>query len=214
MKKINLAIFILVIAVLLSAAALSLEPIINILSKTSQVTPGISVEEKNTCTTEFYNDVQDVFGACTYYNNRTSCLNTTGPNTACSTQQSTWAFSCKTGENIVTKNKTTCKANDEFLITIDQGNAVLKKKIDYSEWGPCIHSQENINGNSCLVVTCVSLYDGAHKGQFTDCNGGKSCQRFEICDGSIKSFYKNSREEFTQDDPSFYMPKLEVSEWQ
>ena len=64
------------------------------------------------------------------------------------------------------------------------------------------------------MVRWVSLYDGAHKGQFTDCNGGKSCQKFEICDGSIKTFYKNSREGFVADDPSFYLNKLALKEVQ
>ena len=110
--------------------------------------------------------------------------------------------------NIIGKDKTECKPNDEFIISIDRGAATLKKQIDFSDWGPCVYEEQN----SCLVVTCVSRYDGAHRGQFTDCKGGKSCQRFEICDNSIKTFYKNSREDFVADDPSFHLNKLSVKE--
>lgn len=209
MKKINVFVITLVMAILLSITALSqLSPITNIVSKITQATPAISLEEKETCTTTFYDEVQDIYGNCIYYHNYTSCLNTSGENTYCSLKQTTRNFQCKTGEVTVAKNSTECKPNDKFVISINQGTATLKKQIDYSEWGPCIHSQEN----NCLIVTCVSNDDGAFKGQFTDCKGGKSCQRFEICDNSIKTFYKNSREGFAEDDPSFYLNKLPLAE--
>lgn len=209
MKKIKVFLLIIVIAVLLSITALSqLNPIINIKSKISQITPTINLEETETCKTTFYDEVQNIYDNCIYYNNFTTCLNTSGPNTACSLQQNTWTFQCKTGEVTFLRNTTECKPNKEFIISIDQGTAVLKKQIDYSEWGPCIYNAEN----SCLIVTCVSNDDGAFKGQFTDCRGGKSCQRFEICDNSIKTFYKNSREDFVENDPSFYLPKLPIKE--
>ncbi len=209
MKKINIFAVMFVIAILLSIVALSqLSPITNIVSKINQITPTISLEEKETCITSFYNEVQDLYGNCVYYHNYTRCLNTSGPNTDCSLQQDLQNFRCKTGEITVTNNKTECKPNDEFIISIDQGTAVLKKQIDFSDWGPCVYSEEN----SCLIVTCVSRYDGAHKGQFTDCKGGKSCQRFEICDNSIKTLYRNSREDFVENDPSFYLNKLALKE--
>lgn len=213
MKKINLFIAILVIAALLSMGVLSqLSPISSIKTKTAQITPTISLEEKDTCTTTFYDEVKDVIGSCIYYYNYTFCSNVSGANTGCSLQQTTRNFQCKTGEITVTKNTTECKPNDEFVISINQGAATLKKQLDYSNWGPCVYSQETINSNSCLVVTCVSLYDGAHNGQFIDCRGGKSCQRFEICDNNIKTTYKNSREDFVTEDPSFHLGKLALGE--
>lgn len=209
MKKINLFVLIVVIVVLLSIAALSqLNPIIKTVKDVNQITPTISLEERSICTTKFYEEVEDIYGDCIYYNNQTSCLNTSGPNTGCSTEQNTLTFRCKTGENIIKSNKTECKPDDKFIISIDKGAAVLKKQIDFSDWGPCIYEEEN----NCLVVTCVSNDDGAFKGQFTDCKGGKSCQRFEICDDSIKTFYKNSRYDFVEEDPSFYLPKLGLGE--
>jgi len=213
MKKINLFIAIFVIAILLSIGALSQSsPLSKIVSKISQITPTISLEERDTCATVFYDEVQDVIGTCIYYHNYTSCLNTTGPNTACSSKQDQIGSQCKTGQVTVPKNRTECKPNDEFIISIDQGAATLKKQIDFSDWGPCVYSQETINSNSCLVVTCVSLYDGAHQGKFIDCKGGKSCQRFELCDNSVKTLYKNSREDFVEQDDSFHLSKLALTE--
>ncbi len=206
MKKFNLIVSVLVIAVVMSVAVLS--QITSIASKTNQITPTISLEEKETCTTTFYDEVQNVYGTCVDYYNITSCLNSSGPNTGCSSQPGSRNFSCKTGQATVTKNSTDCTPNDNFIISIDDGTAVLKRQIDFSTWGPCIYNEEN----NCLIVTCVSNDDGAFRGKFTDCKGGKSCQRFEICDSSIKTLYKNSREGFSENDPSFYLNKLAVQE--
>lgn len=211
MKQTKLAIAVFVIISLLSITALSQSPMTNIISKTTKITPAISLEENDICTTTFYDEIQDIYGNCVYYSNITSCLNTSGPNTGCSVQQSTLNYQCKTGSTTSTKNTTECKAND-YIISMGQGAATLKKQIDYYDWGPCIYSQENIAGNNCLIVTCVSNDDGAFKGQFTDCNAGKSCQRFEICDNGIKTLYKNSREGFVQDDLSFFTAKLGIKE--
>src|SRR3989338_6480302 len=148
MKKINIFVLVIAVAVLLSITVLSqLSPIVKTVTKTSQITPTISLEEKDTCTTKFYDEVQDIYGNCVYYYNYTTCLNTTGPNTGCSLQQESKNYECKTGEITVTKNTTECRPNDDFIISIDQGAATLKKQIDYSDWGPCIYSQENLNGN-------------------------------------------------------------------
>ena len=194
---------VLVLAILL-ASILAL----TVASQISQITNTISVEEAKTCTTSFYDEVQNVYSNCIYYHNYTSCLNASGPNTACSLKQDTWNFQCKTGEVIIARNTTECKPDNKFAISIDQGTAVLKKQLDYSEWGPCIYQAQN----NCLIITCVSRYDGAHKGKFTDCKGGKSCQRFEICDNSIKTLYKNSREDFIEYDATFYLPELALKE--
>jgi len=209
MKKAYILAIILVVGILLSAAALSqINPIKDTATKINTITPTINLEQKETCTTTFYDEVQEIYGNCIYYHNYTSCLNTSGQNTDCSLQQDTKSFRCKTGESIITQNKTECAPDGKFIISIDKGAAVLKKQIDFSDWGPCVYNEED----NCLIVTCVSRYDGAHKGQFTDCKGGKSCQRFEICDNSINTLYKNSREGFVENDPSFYLNRLSIQE--
>jgi len=120
MKKINLFIALFVTAVLLSIGVLSqLSPISNIISKTTQVTPTISLEERDTCTTTFYDEVQDVIGTCTHYYNYTHCTNSSGPNTGCSLQQEIRNLECKTGQTTITKNTTECKPNEEMFVYLD-----------------------------------------------------------------------------------------------
>ena len=177
-------------------------------SQISQVTDKISVEEVKTCNTVFYDEVQNIYGKCIYYYNYTSCLNTSGKNTDCSINQKAFNFTCKTGEVIVNKNKTDCQPPSKFIVFVTKGTATEKKEIDFSSWGPCIYSTEN----SCLIVTCQSIYDGANDGQFHGCKGGTSCQKFQICDDKIKVFYKNSREDFVEYDPTFYLSKLALKE--
>ena len=117
MKKINIFVVMFVIAVLLSIGVFSqLNPIINIVNKKSQITPTISLEEKETCTTKFYDEVQDVYGNCVYYHNYTDCLNTSGPNTDCSLQQDTWDFRCRIGEKVITKNKTDIRGRISLIL--------------------------------------------------------------------------------------------------
>lgn len=205
MKKIM--VLAVVIAVLLSITALSQAPITNIVSKTSQVTPTISLNETETCTTSFYNEAQNVYSSCFYYLNSTGCLNTTGPNTDCSITQSQFNYSCKTGEITVTKNTTECKSNDKFIVSIDKGTAIEKKKVDFSDWGVCVNNTEN----GCLAITCGTLKGGsARNGIFNGCDGGKSCQKFLFCDDSTKILYKASRNDFVEYDPTFHLNPLIV----
>ena len=181
---------------------------ITVASQINQLAPNISLEEKETCHIAYNNNTQYIYSSCNYYHNYTYCSNISGQNTGCSLQQKVKNFSCQTGEQIVTNNEKICNPNKEFIITINQNNAIFKKQIDFSDWGACVYNAEN----NCLIVTCVSNEDGAFQGKFTDCNGGKSCQKFQICDNSIKVFYKNSREGFVADDPTFYLSQLALKE--
>ena len=212
MNKTTIAIVVVLSFAFLSLFAASqldeLLPIVEVERIQSFISANMDLIEEETCTTTFYEEDEPIMDTCTSYRNYTSCLNTTGPNTACSAEQSISNYSCQTGTVTSTKNRTECVPNKEFIIEITEGEATLRKKIDYSDWGPCV---QEIQGN-CLVVTCVSYYDGAHNGEFTDCNGGKSCQRFEICDGEVTTTYKNSRDDFTSDDPTFYLGRLQVQE--
>ena len=213
MKKIIFA-----IAVLLGIAVLSLmaasqlsgqDPLVETESTFTYINPALDLKETSTCTTTFFEEMQPVYGNCTFYLNSTSCLNASGPNTTCNQEQSAYDYQCQTGTSTVTKNSTICTPNKEFILEFkNETTTILRKRIDYSDWGPCITDIQDY----CLIVTCVSLYDGAHNGQFTDCRGGKTCQRFEICDDSIRTAYKNSLEEFVENDPTFYYKKLQIEE--
>src|SRR3989338_6358250 len=192
MKKMIIALA-LVIGVLLSITALSQAPITSVVSKISQVTPTISLNETEACTTSFYNEIESIYGNCIHYLNSTGCLNTTGPNTDCSVAQEVINFSCKTGEISVTKNITECESNGKFIASIDKGSAIEKKEVDFSNWGVCVNNTEN----NCLAITCGTLKGGsARNGIFNGCDGGKSCQKFLFCGDGTKVLYKASRNGF------------------
>ena len=199
MKKFSLVSILVSVLTIISLAALS---------QISQLTPNISLEEKSTCNIVYINNTQFIYGTCNYYYNYTYCSNVSGPNTGCSLQQQINNLSCKNGEQIINVNETICKPNNEFIITINQNNAILKKQIDFSDWGACIYNEEN----NCLIVTCQSIYDGANDGKFHGCKSGTSCQKFEICENSVRTFYKNSKNEFVQEDPTFHLNKLPLKE--
>lgn len=97
---------------------------------------------------------------------------------------------------------------NKFVVSLTKGGVVEKKEIDFSAWGVCVNSTEN----NCLIVTCQSKYDGANDGQFHGCKSGTTCQKFQICDNSIRTFYKNSRNDFVSEDPTFHLPKLAYRE--
>ena len=209
----SIALFLLLIALLTLTAISQISGLgqpsnVEVKSQITQATDKINIEQKQFCTITPYEEIQDVYSNCFYYHNYTSCVNTTGANTDCSLQQDILAYKCKTGEASVAKNETRCNPENKFVFSINQWNMEIRKQIDFSDWGPCIYSTEN----NCLIVTCVSNEDGAFKGQFTDCKGGKSCQKFVICDDSIKTFYKNSREDFVESDPTFFLNKLAIQE--
>ncbi|MBI1935983.1 hypothetical protein HYS31_06090 [Candidatus Woesearchaeota archaeon] len=169
----------------------------------------ISLEEKKSCITRFYDEVQPIIGNCIHYYNYTRCLNITGPNTGCSLQQAQISYSCKTGEIIIKKNSTECKPLDKFVVTANNGALIQKKEIDFSSWGTCVNNTEN----GCLAITCGTLKGGsARNGIFNGCDGGKQCQKFIFCGDGTKILYKAARNSFVSQDPTFRISPLEIKE--
>ena len=158
------------------------------LSQISQVTDAITIEEKQDCTTTFYNKTENVYGYVTKTRNTYgTCFNPANQSYHLCINGTEFYQSYEPVDTIVVlKNTTECQKSNSYLISISKDNVVAKKELDFSSFGPCIYATEN----NCLVVTCVSKYDGAHKGQFTDCTGGKSCQKFEICNDKARVLYK------------------------
>ncbi|MBI5133625.1 MAG: hypothetical protein HZA83_02830 [Thaumarchaeota archaeon] len=178
-------------------------------SQISQVTNTIGVEELQVCTTSSYDEIQPVFGNCIHYHNYTSCLNTSGANTACSLQQTQRNFTCKTGQLTITRNTTKCKPLNKFVVSINKGAIAEKKEIDFSSWGVCVNATEN----GCLAITCGTLQGGsARNGVFNGCDGGKSCQKFLFCQDGINILQKASRNNFVEYDPTYHLPELVIRE--
>src|SRR3989338_8483311 len=208
MKKIALVFIGMALAVLLSLGVLSqLSPLTYSETSVEQATDEISVEERQDCTMEFYTEIADVIDTCNYYHNYSVCTNASGTGTGCIAQQRIQPFSCKTGQTASLRNQTSCTSQQKIYIEVEGDESTLAKELDYSFFGPCVREVEN----ECLVITCVSYYDGAHNGQFTDCLGGKSCQKTVICEDGTSVYYKNGGE-FKREDPAFFLEKMELEE--
>lgn len=176
--------------------------------KTTKATDKIDFGNLQDCKTISYNETQDVYGNVTKYG-YTRCLNPSNQSYYdCLNESDTYQSYEVIGRTTIPKTREECVDKNAFQISIKRKNEIINKEIDFSGWGACIHETKD----NCLIVTCVSLYDGAHNGKFTNCNGGKSCQRFEICENSIETYYKNSREDFVEYDPTFFLNKLEMAE--
>lgn len=178
--------------------------------KTTYVNDKISFDEKQDCTVSYYNATVNVYNNVSRIRDTyTKCYN--APNQSyykCANGTETYQSYEVIGSQVVLKNNTNCGRTKSYTISINRKNDAKKFELDFSSWGACVQNIED----ECLVVTCVSLYDGAHKGQFTDCKGGKSCQKFRICENEIKVLYKNSWEQFAEEEPTFYLNKLELKE--
>ncbi len=148
------------------------------------VIDGITVNEMQDCTTEFYDAIEgifgnvtrqrDIFGNCVFYNNYTLCLNTSGANTDCSSQQSTYNFSCvtgtetyqnyeKIGENIVAKSRQIC---------IDAAFKINDKLINYSKFGWNCERTD-------YIIFCDAPHQSNKNGK---CESGERCAQFDIRD--------------------------------
>lgn len=160
------------------------------------VDDNVIVNEIEDCSTEFYDEIEDVFdnvtrdrdvyGSCVYYNNYTTCLNSTGPDTDCSAEQLTYDFTCtigtesyqsyeKVSEKTVQKSKTTCNKRG-YTIDIAGSN----KKIDFAKAGYYC----SLDGN---ILTCDSVHDGNGDGI---CKSGETCIKFEITSKGINTISK------------------------
>jgi len=55
-------------------------------------------------------------------------------------------------------------------------------------------------------VICDSKYDGNNDGI---CQSGESCVKFVVTQDKVERYLKNSQEEFTAEDESFFLEKLD-----
>ena len=210
-KALALAILIISLLAITVASQISLnDKDINEQINLTHVNDKIAIEEKQQCTIKYYNETvyfyeyvprtKEIYGMCRNATNQSNyvCVNST---------ESYQSYEV-TGSELVLRNRTECTSQNIYTILINNHGNIRKKQIDFSDWGPCVFNEEN----DCLIVTCQSIYDGANDGRFHNCRDGTSCQRFEICDGSIKTLYKNSRVDFVEDDPTFILNKLILEE--
>lgn len=202
---------VIVLVLLVSALALAVaSQDVQEFYKTTVINDKISFDEKQDCTISYHNSTENIYGNVSRIRDTyTTCYN--APNQSyyqCVNGTENYQSYEVIGSQTVLKNNTNCGATKSYTISVQRKNDVKKYELDFPSWGACVQNVES----DCLVVTCVSLNDGAHKGQFVDCKGGKSCQKFRICENDIKVYYKNSWDQFVDEDPTFYLNKLELKE--
>src|SRR3989344_462223 len=170
----------------------------------------LSVEQKQDCTTTYYNvdepvydyatRAKDTYGTC--FNSENSshyrCVNGTED----------YQVYERTGTQTVLRNNTDCKTTS-FVVSVDKGLVTDRKEIDFSSWGVCVQKEEN----DCIVVLCGTQRGGsAWKGEFIGCDGGKQCKKFLFCGNEVKVYEKGSGPEFLNEDPTYRLPSLNLKE--
>lgn len=192
MKKLrNLLILVTILAVL-SIAAYGV-------SKITQVTDDIGLEEITDCKTVYWDESVDVYGNCTQYYNTTVCDES---NTTCQEVEQSYNYTCKTGSQTVQKSKEVCE-DKEMRVTLDRVGEDEEYLLEYGKWGKCSYEAED----ETLIITCDSKYDGNNDGI---CTSGESCTQFRITKDSIKRMIKNSRDDFAEHDSSFFLEELSM----
>lgn len=194
--KIKTGLIIVFVLATLSIAAYSV-------SKITQVTNDISLEDIKDCKTVYWDETEDVYGICTDYYNTTVC-DDEPLNTSCHIEEKSYNYTCKTGTKTVQKSREECRET-EMNIAVDALSGTKNYKLEYGEWGKCSYETEG----QTLVITCDSKNDGNNDGI---CHPGESCIQFKVTKDSIQRLEKNSRMDFIEEDSTFFLEKLSMEE--
>jgi len=173
------------------------------LSKITQITGDISLEEVKDCKTIYWNETKDVYGTCTQPYTATVC-DDEPLNTSCHTEERYYSDWCKTGTNITEKSREECR-DMEMQVMIDKLRGTENYKLEYGGWGKCSYTTES----ETLIITCDSKLDGNNDGI---CKPGESCIQFRITKDSTQRLVKNSRYDWVENDETFFLEKLELEE--
>jgi len=193
-KKIIVLAFLIVIA--LSAVAYGGNKVI-------EATEDITLEEIETCKTNYWNETQIVYGECIRYSEETVC-NDAPLNTSCHVSEVSSGYQCRKDDEIVERSEELCSYSG-IEITIDKFIGSDKLMLDYGDWGKC--SQDVVEDR--VLITCDSKYDGNNDGI---CTSGESCMQFEVTKGQVKKMMKNSRADFVEKDKTFFLEELDMKE--
>jgi len=171
-------------------------------SSKEQLTTDISLEKIEECKTVYWDEEQSIYSTCTDNYLETVC-DDPPLNTSCSSVEKSYSYQCRNGTKTVTKSKEVCN-DKEFKVTV--GTQTKKDYLlEYGEWGKC--SYDTINDE--LIIVCDSKYDGNNDGK---CKSGESCIQFKVTKDSVTRLVKNSQEQFTETDESFFLEKLSLNE--
>ncbi|MCK5282921.1 MAG: hypothetical protein KAK00_05925 [Nanoarchaeota archaeon] len=195
MKIKNLAIIV-VVLIVLSIAAYSIAK-----SNKISLTDDISIEDVKDCETVYWNEEEPVYGTCTYSHTFEVC-DDEPLNESCTIKEEIYDYRCQKGTETVQKSREVCK-DKEILLTVDKLTGTENYKLEYAGWGKCSYETEG----ETAVITCDSRYDGNNDGI---CKPGESCIQFRVTKDGIQRLVKNSRNDFVEEDNTFFLEKLEM----
>jgi len=157
----------------------------------------ISLAEVKDCKTVEWETEEPVYGTCTQETLQTVCTDEP-KNESCQQQTLSQEYSCQTGTKTVEHSEEVCEPK-AIEITKEFNDVITEKgRINFKEWGKCSYEKEEI--------ICDSKFDGNNDGI---CQSGESCIKFVITANGVKRYVKNSRDDFVEEDSSFFLEKLE-----
>ncbi len=180
---------------LISVLALSLIAIA--IAQTNKITMKVIKD----CKTIEWETEEPVYGMCQREYIQTVC-DDEPINKSCHKETKYYEYECQTGTNIIPHSKEECTPK-AFEITKELGAVVTERgRINFKEWGECSYE----TGEDNIIIICDSQYDGNNDGI---CQSGESCVKFIVTQNKVERYLKNSQEEFTEEDDSFFLKKLD-----
>ncbi|MEA2036036.1 MAG: hypothetical protein U9O94_00900 [Nanoarchaeota archaeon] len=161
----------------------------------------ISLKTINDCKTVEWETEEPVYGTCQYETEETMCEDEP-INESCTVETVYHDYECVTGTKTVEHSEKVCTPK-AFEITKETADVVTETgRITFEEWGECSYETGDID----ITVICDSQYDGNNDGI---CQSGESCAKFVVTQDKVERYLKNSQDEFTKEDDSFFLEKLD-----
>ncbi len=146
-----------------------------------------AIQEEKQCIQIPYEIQQPIMGTCTDTYPKIVC-DDYPTNSSCRETMEDITYSCVTGYNTITQYQEECHTT---AIIINNHYAIPTTAYACSA----------IEEGSLIIVTCDSKYDGDGNGK---CTSGESCFQYEIEGETISQKKRNSQDEFTESDDSFF----------
>ncbi len=170
------------------------EPIITTAAVTQAVVSGI--EEIQDCQTVSWKEEKSIYGTCSTEKPINVCSDSP-INKSCHADIRVETYPCVTGTQIVQKSQQHCE-----LLGYTINNGVKLVKLNTQDYA-CTPGE--VSG--AIIVTCDSKRDGNGNGI---CTSGESCMRFVVDGSSVKTYEKNSRDDFVIADDTFFLSKASM----
>ena len=160
----------------------------------------ISMTAVQDCKTVEWATEEPAYGTCQYAYNRTVC-DDYPINNSCHVELYYDDYPCQTGTNTIPHSEKQCTTEAYEIKKEEAGIATETGRINFKNWGECSYVVEEPN----IIITCDSRHDGNNDGI---CQSGESCVRFMVTPDAVERLVKNSRNDFTAEDTSFFLEKL------